>query len=116
MKENLGPAASEDKYAQSKRRDRLLDYQAKEDLKWLLQQPQFRRWAIGHIYASQFCGVNKSIFRANSEMAFLEGRRSVGIDVLATFTNFPELYSQFEQERVQAEVESIARAKVRQED
>lgn len=106
-----GPLASEKNLAESKKRDKLVDLQASEDLKWLLNQPQFRRWAIGLVF--HHCMVNKMIFRPNSEMAFLEGRRSVAVDVLKTFTNFPELYSRFEHERVEAELDSLERARIR---
>jgi hypothetical protein len=111
MSNKMGPAADERSAAQKARRDKLIDYQAKEDLRWLLQQPQFRRWAVGLIYAGEFCGVNKTIFQTSNLFAFLEGRRAVGVDVLRTFSRFPELYSQFEHDRVEAELEQLKRMK-----
>jgi hypothetical protein len=103
-------------YSALKKRERLLDSQAMEDLKWLLAQPQFRRWVIPLIYASEFCGVNKMIWDSSSRIHMLEGRRSVGIDVLKTFVKFPELYSILEHERVEAELDSLNRQKIREED
>lgn len=107
---------TEKEYAARQRRERMIDLQAKEDLEWLLRQPQFRRWAVPLVYAGEFCGVNKMIWDSSSRIHMLEGRRSVGIDVLKTFMNFPELYSQFEHERVEAELDSLKRMKSREEE
>lgn len=109
----VGPAASEKIAAELKKQEKLVDIQAAADLEWLLGQPQFRRWAIGLVYAGQFCGVNKTIWDGSSKIHYLEGRRSIGVDVLKTFLNFPELYSRLEQERIEAELGSLGRLKLK---
>lgn len=113
MSERQGPTVNEKKLAELAAREREVDAQAVSDLKWLLQQPQFRRWAIGHVY--HLCGVNKSIWDPSAKIHLLEGRRTVGIDTLTTFMKFPELYSKFEQDRVEAEIDLLNRMKNRKE-
>lgn len=110
----MGPAASEKLFAEARRREKLLDLQFRSDLEWLLKQPQFRRWAVWLIYG--LCAVNKAIWRTNNEMALLEGRRAIGIDVLATFLRFPELYSLLEGERVQAEAAQLERERMKRQE
>lgn len=113
MSENLGPTADPRTQKRLAEVEREIDAQAEADLEWLLKQPQFRRWATGLIYSGQYCGVNKSIWESSSKIYLLEGRRSVGIDVLSSFTKFPELYSQFEKDRVEAEISLINRKRMR---
>lgn len=111
MAEKMGPAANEKLAAEARRREKLIDLQFKEDLEWLLRQPQFRRWARWLIYG--VAAVNKTIWEASAKIHLLEGRRTIGIDVLATFLRFPELYSQFEVERIQAEFDQLERERMK---
>lgn len=50
------------------------------DFTWLMQQKQFRRYMWRQLERT---GVYRTTFRPNSEMAFLEGVRSVGVGMLA---------------------------------
>jgi len=53
--------------------------QAEEDFKWLMRQQQFRRYMHRQL---EMNGVYRTTFRPNSEMAFLEGVRAVGVRML----------------------------------
>ena len=109
MSEKVGPAASAKNAAEAALRARFERDLIKEDIRYLLTLPQFRRWATILIYASEFCGVDKTIWDPSARIHFFEGRRSVGIDVLKAFMEFPELYSQLEHERVEALMEMLTR-------
>lgn len=54
--------------------------QVTEDFRWLMQLPQFRRYMRRQLERT---GVYRTTFRPNSEMAFLEGVRSVGVQMLS---------------------------------
>lgn len=71
--------------------------QHEEDLKWLLADPRGRRlyWNL-----MSDCGVFRSSFTGNSATFFNEGRRDVGLKLLADLTDIcPQMYVVMVQEQ-----------------
>ena len=61
-----------------------------EDFKWLMGNKQGRRFVWRML---EMCGVFRSTFRLNNEMAFLEGMRNVGLKLMADIhETCPEKY------------------------
>lgn len=60
-------------------RERLAVYQRDEDLKTLMSTPAGRRFLYRLAYG--ICGVENGIWSASAEIHYMEGRRSVGIEV-----------------------------------
>lgn len=79
MKDPLDPYDLESALEQQDEKAKQRRLQREEDFKWLMQQPAFRRWMWNRL---ELCGVYRTTFRPNSEMAFLEGARSVGVSML----------------------------------
>jgi hypothetical protein len=54
----------------------------KEDREWLMQQPQFRRHLFEFLSAS---GIYR-VTREEQQSLFLEGKRSLGLEILGWFS------------------------------
>ena len=77
--------------SERQKRRRLQSQREDDDLLWLMNQPEGRRflWRLlqsCHLYESSFTGTSATFFR--------EGERNVGLQVLADITRLcPELYA-----------------------
>jgi hypothetical protein len=79
MKDPLDPFDLDAALEQQNKAGQLKKQQREEDFKWLMKHPQFRRFMWRQLEQT---GVYRTTFRPNSEMAFLEGVRSVGVRML----------------------------------
>lgn len=61
----------------------ILERQLQEDREWLLAQPEFRRFIYFEILLA--CGIY-SRTREEANVLHLEGRRSLGLDILGQFS------------------------------
>jgi hypothetical protein len=80
-------------------RERLALYQNGEDFKFLMSHPQGRRFMYRLAYG--ICGVENGIWSASAEIHYMEGRRSVGIEVKNEAQRLaPREYVQMIQEQI----------------
>lgn len=84
MNDNKKPlvrnAADEGQVRQAEIKRKILDDKNFNDLKFILDSEQGRRFIWRQLSE---CGVFKSSFVTSSEIYFLEGRRSIGLKLLA---------------------------------
>ena len=70
---------AEDRQQKEQEERERLQKQAQDDFRWVMSTPQGRRYIWRMLERT---GIYRTTFRPNSEMAFLEGVRSVGVTVL----------------------------------
>lgn len=75
----LDPYDIEQQQSDEVERTKIKKQQIEEDFKSLMRLPSFRRYMHRQL---EMNGVYRTTFRPNSEMAFLEGVRAVGVRML----------------------------------
>ena len=90
--------------------------QLEQDLRFLVAQPQFCRWLF--VVLDSRCGVEGPIFRTDAAaMAFLEGRRSIGIEIKRELLDIvPDAFARALTADMQERIEHARAAKNDQED
>lgn len=74
------PFLSENDWAQLDKAARLFWTQVAADAEWLIQQPQFRRFAFAWMDEPRFCGVWASTHRSDDRATtYLNGKRDSGL-------------------------------------
>lgn len=83
-------AADESQVKGAVQKKQLIDEKKNNDLKFILSSEQGRRYIWRQLSS---CGVFQSSFRTSAEIYYLEGRRSIGLQLLAEVMECdPEAY------------------------
>lgn len=98
-------AADPEQVKSAKERELRGREQELNDIAWVLSNPSGRRMLWHYL---SHCGIFKTSFTGSSETFYLEGKRSVGLKLLADITECnPDAYLQMMKEAKERELKNV---------